>query len=87
MGFALGFGSSWTAGFAFDFGLVAFTLAGDVCVLPFSAFAEAAVGWPDDFCEVTFRSDEAGVGCCLDDLRIDFSFPMGGFDVSSSSPF
>jgi hypothetical protein len=43
IGFAFGFGSSWTVGFAFAFDLVGFTLAGDVCVLPAPAFGWVAL--------------------------------------------
>jgi hypothetical protein len=79
MGFAFVFGSSWTVALGFVF--VGFTFAGDVCALLSGALAFA---WPDDFCEATPLMEDAGVGCCRDDLRIDFSFPSAGLEISSS---
>ena len=57
--------------------LVALGLAGDVWtwLSPALALATLAAGFLSGMSCV----EDVGVGCCLEDLRIDFSFPAAGF--------
>jgi hypothetical protein len=79
IGFDFDFDSSWTVIFAFD--LVALVLAGDVWTSLSPALALAV--FADGFFSAMSCVEDAGAGCCLDDLRIDFNFPAAGFGESS----
>lgn len=82
IGFDLDVDSSWMAVFAFV--LAAFVLAGDVWTSLSPALDLAALAaLTGGFLSETSCVEDAGVGCCLEDLRIDFNFPAAGFGVSS----